>query len=123
MLSKRKKSYFQSSFRATQNSTTGFKDFVLDQLVELPDLRAKRMFGGFGLYHDNTFFGIISNDTLYFKTDEQTRGRYTEAGSGPFRPNPKQTLKNYYEVPADVLEDSERLLEYAEEAIRIATSH
>jgi len=37
----------------------------------------------------------------------------------PFRPNEKQMLKNYYEVPDDVLEDARMILEYAEEAIGI----
>jgi TfoX/Sxy family transcriptional regulator of competence genes len=31
-----------------------FKDFVLDQLRELDDVEARRMFGGHGLYQDET---------------------------------------------------------------------
>ena len=96
-----------------------FKDFVLDQLVELSGLRAKSMFGGFGLYAEGVFFGIVSSDVLYFKTNEHTRTRYVDAGLKPFRPNEKQMLKNYYEVPDDVLEDARMILEYAEEAIGI----
>jgi DNA transformation protein and related proteins len=34
----------------------------------------------------------------------------------PFRPNPKQTLKTYYEVPADILEDRELLARWADAA-------
>jgi len=107
-----------------------FKDFVLDQLGALDGVRAKRMFGGFGLYAHlrqgssgqagEVFFGIVSNDTLYLKTDERTRVRYVEAGMKPFQPSPKQTLKNYYEAPADVLENPEALLEWASEAIEVA---
>ena len=36
-----------------------FKDFVLDQLGEMPELTGKAMFGGYGLYQRATFFGII----------------------------------------------------------------
>ena len=36
-----------------------FKDFVMDQLAALPELRAKRMFGGYGLYGGEHFFGIL----------------------------------------------------------------
>jgi TfoX/Sxy family transcriptional regulator of competence genes len=32
-----------------------FKTFVLDQLQKLDDVEARRMFGGYGLYHDETF--------------------------------------------------------------------
>ena len=53
-----------------------FKDFVLDQLRELDDIDARRMFGGFGLYRDETFFGIIHKDRVYFKIDDSTVGEY-----------------------------------------------
>jgi DNA transformation protein len=36
---------------------------------------------------------------------------------GPFRPNERQTLKSYYEVPPDVLDEPETLLSWAREAI------
>jgi DNA transformation protein len=53
-----------------------FKDFVLDQLREVDGVEARRMFGGSGLYRDETFFGIIFKGCLYFKTDETTVAAY-----------------------------------------------
>ena len=41
---------------------------------------------------------------------------------GPFRPNERQTLKSYYEVPPEVLDDPEALLSWAGEAIRAGQS-
>ena len=73
-----------------------FKDFVLDQLQELDGVEARRMFGGYGLYQDEIFFGIIHKGRLYFKTDETTVAAYRRRKMKPFRPNPKQTLKSYY---------------------------
>ena len=35
-------------------------------------------------------------------------------GMGPFRPNDRQTLKSYFEVPPEVLADPEALLSWAE---------
>ena len=98
----------------------GFKAFVEDQLSGLRGVVCRAMFGGHGIYQGRTFFGIISQGQLYFKTSEATRGRYTEAGMKPFRPSAKQTLKSYYEVPADVVEDSDALVAWAQEAIHIA---
>lgn len=94
-------------------SRDGFTDFVLDQLGELHDVKARAMFGGYGLYQRSVFFGIIHKGRLYFKTDERTRGLYREQGMKPFRPTAKQTLKNYYEVPVDAIEDCETLSELA----------
>jgi DNA transformation protein and related proteins len=99
-----------------------FKDFVLDQLSELEDVEARRMFGGHGLYHDETFFGIIHKGRLYFKTNESTVREYRKRKMKPFRPNPKQTLKNYFQVRADILEHGDSLSEWAQEAIRCQKS-
>lgn len=96
---------------------TGFKDFVLDQLADLSGVTARAMFGGHGLYHQSTFFGIIHKDRLYFKVTEATMPRYKEQGMKPFRPNPKQTLKSFYEVPIDILEDAEALTQWATDAV------
>jgi len=91
----------------------------MEQLSDLGVLRSRAMFGGHGLYLDDTFFGILYNGCLYFKTDAQTREAYTRAGSEPFRPNATQTLASYHEVPARVIEDAFTLREWASEAAAI----
>jgi len=95
-----------------------FKDFVLDQLQDLDGVEARRMFGGHGLCQDETFFGIIHKGRLYFKTDEHTVATYRKIKMKPFRPNPKQTLRSYYQVPVEIIEDGDRLGAWAEAAIR-----
>ena len=94
----------------------GFRDFVLDQLNELPGLTHRAMFGGYGLYRRETFFGIIHKGRLFFKTDRMTAPRYRDRGMKPFKPTSAQTLKNYYEVPVEVLEASDDLTAWASEA-------
>ena len=94
----------------------GFRDFVLDQLSELPGLTHRAMFGGYGLYRRETFFGIIHKGRLFFKTDRMTAPRYRDRGMKPFKPTSAQTLKNYYEVPVEVLEASDDLTAWASEA-------
>jgi DNA transformation protein len=95
-----------------------FKDFILDQLCGLEGVTCRPLFGGHGLYRGSTFFGIVSKGRLYFKTHDATRPSYIEYGMKAFRPNPKQTLKNYYEVPADVIEEPDLLAEWARTAVR-----
>src|SRR5213594_2755807 len=101
-----------------------FKDFVLDQLGALPELRAKAMFGGCGLYQGDRFFGILMEGRLYFKTDEQTRAEYVERGMGPFiYEKARQTMTiHYFEVPPDVLENREHLAAWAKRAIQVAAA-
>lgn len=96
----------------------GFKDFVLDQLTDLRGITCRTMFGGYGLSYMGTFFGIIHNGRLYFKVTPTTVERYKAQGMKPFRPNAKQTLKSFYEVPVDVIEDAEQLNEWTEQSVR-----
>ena len=91
----------------------GFKDFVLDQLNDLCGVTCQAMFGGYGLYREGIFFGIVHKGRLYFKTDETSRAGYLKLGMKPFRPNARQTLKDYYEVPVEIIEDREQLEQWA----------
>ncbi|HLY62394.1 MAG TPA: TfoX/Sxy family protein [Terriglobia bacterium] len=97
-----------------------FKEFVLEQLERLPDVSCNRMFGAYGLYSGEIFFGIISKSRLYFKTDKKTRVAYIERKSTPFRPNPKVELQKYYEVPLEILEDRDQLVQWARLAVCVS---
>lgn len=94
-----------------------FKDFVLDQLGRIPQIICKTMFGGHGLYQRETFFGIIHKGRFYLKTHETTQLAYAARGMQPFRPNGRQLLTHYYEVPVDILEDAGQLEDWARRAI------
>jgi DNA transformation protein and related proteins len=88
-------------------------------LSGLDDVEARRMFGGYGLCQDEIFFGIIHRGRLYFKIDDKTIGEYRGRKMKPFRPNAKQTLKSYYQVPVDIIEDADALRDWAEAAIGV----
>ena len=91
----------------------GFKDFVLDQLIDMRKVTCRAMFGGYGLYHRTVFFGIIHQERLYLKVIPTTVEQYKAHGMKPFRPNSKQTLRSFYEVPIQIIEDSQQLTEWA----------
>lgn len=99
-------------------SADTFLDFVLEQLVALNGLRSKRMFGGYGLYSGEHFFGIVFDGRLYFKTNPDTLPEFLHYQALVFAPSEKQVLKNYREVPVDILEDSEKLRLWAQRAAR-----
>ena len=101
----------------TSDSFTGF---VRDQLAGMESLRLRQMFGGHGLYWGEQFFGLLFDDRLYFKTNERTRKIYEARGMPVFQPNERQTLKHYFEVPAEVVENQSQLFEWAREAASIS---
>jgi DNA transformation protein len=100
-----------------------FRDFVLDQLARVPDLRSRRMFGGVGLYSGERFFGIVAADELFFKVDDGNRAAYEAAGSEPFRPVLDRPVSmSYWRVPLEVLEDPAELVDWANAALRAAAN-
>jgi DNA transformation protein and related proteins len=102
--------------------TPSFRTFVLEQLGRVVNnVRGRSMFGGAGIYSGDLFFGLIADDTLYFKVDDSTRGDFESQGLAPFRPfGPEGEEMQYYSVPAELLEDAEALKEWAEKAVEVA---
>ncbi len=100
----------------------GFRTFALEQLQRTaPGVRARSMFGGVGIYAGDLFFGLMDDDILYFKVDDSNRGRFEARGMGPFRPyGDGGEVMQYYEVPADVLEDVESLTLWVEASVAVA---
>ena len=99
-----------------------FRAFALEQLQRIvPEVRARSMFGGVGVYAGDLFFGLMDDDILYFKVDDSNRGRFEERGMGPFRPyGDGGEVMQYYEVPADVLEDVDLLASWVEASVAVA---
>ncbi|MGI9286664.1 MAG: TfoX/Sxy family protein, partial [Pseudomonadales bacterium] len=44
-----------------------FVNFLLEQLSPIGPVRARGMFGGHGVYLEDLMFGLIADETLYFK--------------------------------------------------------
>lgn len=102
--------------RTAGGGDASFLAFVLDQLAEAGEIESRAMFGGHGLYRDGTFFAIVFRGRLHFRTSPATQPEYEARGMKPFRPNARQSLTSYYEVPAEVLEDAAELRRWAHAA-------
>ena len=103
--------------------TEGFRDFVIDQLGRVVPVEWKRMFGGVGLYADETFFALIDDDIVYFKVGDLNRADFESAGSRPFRPYGDERVSMHYsELPVDVLEDAGELRTWIEKSLAVAKS-
>jgi len=88
---------------------------VMELLEPIGDIASRAMFGGYGIFHRGDMFALISGSTLYFKVDKTNLSRYEEACMSQFKPMP------YYEVPTEVIEDSDLIWEWAD--ISIAIGH
>jgi len=88
---------------------------MVEALRPVGEITSKSMFGGFGIFESGTMFALVNAKAqLHFRADATMRTRYENAGSTQHKPMP------YFEVPADVLDDDSLLVEWAEEATRVA---
>jgi DNA transformation protein and related proteins len=100
-----------------------FVEYVVDQLAGWGDVSVRRMFGGAGLYRQGVMFAVIADDRAYLKVDDSTRDAFLQAGSAPFEPYPdkiKTTIRTYYEIPTEVLENPDELATWARRSWAIA---
>lgn len=60
-----------------------FVDYVAEQLREAGVIRAKRMFGEYGLYCDGIFFAVICDDQLFVKRTPQGEEAFPNLPKAP----------------------------------------
>jgi DNA transformation protein len=104
---------------------TGRDEFlahVLELLEPLGRVHARGMFGGYGLYCDGVFFGIVLDNTLYLKADDRNRGEFERAGSEIFSysRSGKRAMLNFYRTPEDALDAPQLMLPWAKSAVGAA---
>lgn len=105
---------------AEMAKTTPLIDYLLDMLSELGDMRARRMFGGFGVYCGDVMVGLIADGVFYLKVDAENRPAFEAARSQAFSYRRKGRTEpiemSYWEVPADVMENGAKLREWTQGA-------
>ena len=101
--------------------SSGYNQYLMsDVFGDIPGIIFKRMFGGFGYYLDGVIFAILADEQLYFKVGEGNVRDYEKLGSKPFiypMKNGKSTTLSYWELPAEILEDPEKLPVWIEKSV------
>ena len=94
----------------------------LELLAPLGSVRARRMFGGHGIYIDEIFCALVANERLYFKTCPATQPQFVAAGCEAFvyDTQGKAVALNYWSVPAEALESPELMAPWARLALQAA---
>ena len=106
-----------------------FVAHCLELLSALGPARARRMFGGHGLYIDQLFVALIANDMLYLKADAAARPMFERAGCRHFSytsAGVSRTVMAWWSAPDDAMESPEQMLPWARlamaSALRAATT-
>jgi len=64
-------------------ASDSFAEFLREQLAPLGRVTMRRMFGKTGVFCDGLMFGMVTDDTLYFRVDDHNRAFFKEAESFP----------------------------------------
>ena len=106
-----------------KSSPPEFVVHLLDLLQPLGDVRARSMFGGWGIYLEGRMFALVAFETFFIKADAENRDEFLSRGLAPFRYEMKPGKFNelsYYTPPADALETSDELCRWARLGIEAA---
>jgi DNA transformation protein len=102
-----------------------YKEFIVEQLERLGPVKMRGMFGGAGVYLDDLMFGVIFDETLYFKVDDRNRSDYEAEDKGPFTfemTDGSIGHLHYYEVPERLYDEPDELVQWARKALDVMMS-
>ena len=95
-----------------------------DLFSEFGPIKLRRFFGGEGIYADDAMIGMIFDDIVYFKTDEETRKGFAAAKTKPFSfyKGKELVVTTWFALPDRLYDDPEELALWARAAHRVAAA-
>ncbi len=95
---------------------------LIELMAGLGPVKARRMFGGAGLFADGVMFALVIDDVLYLKVDAESRAAFVAVGSRPFTYEGKggKIEVSYWQAPERLLDDPEEMSAWAARALAIA---
>ncbi|MBL8505635.1 TfoX/Sxy family protein [Methylobacillus glycogenes] len=92
-----------------------FVEYLHELLHDFGPIQAKKMFGGYGIYHQGLMFGLVADDTLYLKSDDESRPQFEAMQLPAFRyqRQGKEITMSFHQAPADMLEQADEATHWA----------
>ena len=99
-----------------------FVEYLKEVFVHFGSIQARKMFGGYGIYHKGVMFGLVADDTLYLKADDETAKDFEEKGLEPFEydKGDKVVKMSYYLAPDEILDDPTEAASWARRSYEVA---
>jgi DNA transformation protein len=104
-------------------ASDSFAEFLRERLAPLGRVTMRRMFGKTGVFCDGVMFGMVTDDTLYFRVDEHNRVAFKEAESFPPLNYEKQGRAidlSFWRAPERLLDEQDELVTWARTALAAA---
>ena len=104
-------------------ASDGFAEFLRDQLAPLGRITMRRMFGKTGVFCDGFMLGMVRDNTLYFRVDDDNRAAFKEAKSFPPLDYQKKggTIDlSFWRAPERLFDEPDELVIWARAALAAA---
>ena len=104
-------------------ASDGFAEFLSDQLAPLGRITMRRMFGKTGVFCDGVMFGMVTENTLYFRVDDRNRETFKEAEASPplnYRKKGETIDLSFWRVPERLFDEPDELMTWARAALAAA---
>src|SRR6267378_2586907 len=104
-------------------ASDSFAELLREQLAPLGHVTMRRMFGKTGVFCDGLMLGMVTDDTLYFRVDDQNRAAFEEARSFPplnYEKKGRSIDLSFWRAPERLLDEPDELVTWAREALAAA---
>jgi DNA transformation protein and related proteins len=104
-------------------ASDGFAEFLSEQLAPLGRITLRRMFGKSGVFCDGVMLGMVTENTLYFRVDDENRATFREAESAPplnYRKRGTTIDLSFWRVPERLFDEPDEFLTWARAALAAA---
>jgi DNA transformation protein and related proteins len=104
------------------NNMSEYTEYLREVLSDFGPVTARRMFGGYGLFHGGLMFALVMDDVLYLKADDGNRPDFEAAALPPFdyEKRGRRVTLSYYQAPDDMLDDPDVAAHWACRALEAA---
>ncbi|PMN65428.1 TfoX/Sxy family DNA transformation protein [Enterovibrio norvegicus] len=88
----------------------------------LGTIKSRSMFGGFGVFCDQTMFALVVNDRLHLRAGQQNEREFKRLSMQPYiyKKRGFPVVTKYYSVPDDWWEQTDTMMDFAKQALAIA---
>lgn len=100
-----------------------FAEFLREQLAPLGGVTMRRMFGKTGVFCDGVMFGMVTENTLYFRVDDENRETFKEAETFPplnYEKSGHTIDLSFWRAPERLFDEPDELIAWARAALEAA---
>ena len=104
-------------------ASDSFAEFLREQLAPLGRVTMRRMFGKTGVFCDGVMLGMVSDNTLYFRVDDDNKAFFREAEVFPplnYEKKGESIDLAFWRAPERLFDEPDELVTWARVALAAA---